>query len=140
MIIGGKEGYPCLFSSVSKPNKTFEPVCVVNLLVPDDVADEFAVRGHKLKQFDEGKALIIKRKCSVNGVDKKQPKLMDKNNEEIDVLIGNGSKLRVQCNEYDWEYAGRVGKSLDLQAVQVMDLVEYSKPDGSEFLEEEEEF
>ncbi len=140
MIIGGKEGYPCLFSSVSQPNKTYEPVWIVHLLVPDDVASEFEGRGHNLKQFDEGKALKIKRYCTVNGVQKKQPKLMDKNNEEIDVLIGNGSRVRVQCNEYDWEYAGRAGKSLDLQAVQVMDLIEYSKPDGSEFLEEEEEF
>ena len=53
------------WASIKTPNTTFEPVYTVNLVVDQDTADDFAGRGHKVKQMDEGPALIIKRK--VNG-------------------------------------------------------------------------
>ena len=38
------------------------------------------------------------------------------------------------------EYAGKKGKGLALQAVQIVDLVEYKSQDGSEFFDDDEEF
>ena len=104
------------WASIKTPNTTFEPVYTVNLVVDDEVANDFASRGHKVKHMDEGPALIV------------------------NLAVGNGSKIRVQYNEYSGE--GKFGPytGLDLQAVQVVDLVEYKAEDGSEFFDEGEEF
>ena len=137
MIIDGT----AYWASIKTPNTTFEPVYTVNLVVEQDVADDFASKGHTVKQMDEGPALIIKRKVNgPNGMVRNAPRLFDQNKQDVNLAVGNGSKVRVQCNEYDWEYAGKEGKSLDLQAVQIIDLVEYKAEDGSEFFDEGEEF
>ena len=129
------------WASIKTPNTTFEPVYTVNLVVDQETADEFASRGHTVKQMDEGPALIIKRKVNgPNGIIRSAPRLLDQNKQEVNLAVGNGSKVRVQCNEYAWEYAGKAGKSLDLQAVQVIKLVEYKAEDGSEFFDSNEEF
>ena len=137
MIIDGT----AYWASIKTPNTTFEPVFTVNLVVSQDVADDFASKGHTVKQMDEVPALIIKRKVNgPNGMVRNAPRLLDQNKQAVNLAVGNGSKVRVQCNEYEWEYAGKEGKSLDLQAVQIIDLVEYKAEDGSEFFDEGEEF
>ena len=137
MIVDGT----AYWASIKTPNTTFEPVYTVNLVVEQEVADDFISRGHNVKQMDEGPALVIKRKVNgPNGMIRNAPRLLDQNKQEVNLAVGNGSKVRVQCNEYEWEYAGNTGKSLDLQAVQIIDLVEYKAEDGSEFFDEGEEF
>ena len=137
MIVEGT-GY---WASIKTPNTTFEPVYTINLVVEQSVADDFAGRGHTIKQMDEGPALVIKRKVNgPNGMVRNAPRLLDVNKQDINVAVGNGSKVRVQCSEYDQEYAGKSGKSLDLQGVQVVELVEYKAEDGSEFFDDNEEF
>ena len=96
---------------------------------------------HKVKQMDEGPAVIVKRKVNgPNGRVRPAPRLLDSNKSELKVAVGNGSKVRVQYNEYSGE--GKFGPytGLDLQAVQVLDLVPYKNDDGSEFFEDGEEF
>ena len=137
MIVEGT-GY---WASIKTPNTTFEPVYTINLVVEQSVADDFASRGHTIKQMDEGPALVIKRKVNgPNGMIRNAPRLLDQNKQDINLAVGNGSKDRVQCSEYEWEYAGKSGKSLDLQGVQVIELVEYKAEDGSEFFDDNEEF
>ena len=60
------------------------------------------------------------------------PKLFDKNKEPLDVIVGNGSTVKVQYNE--WETDNKYGsfKGLDFQAMQVLDLVSLKSQDGSE--------
>ena len=129
------------WASITTPNTKFEPVYTVDLIVDEKIANDFASRGHKVKQHDEGPALVIKRKVhGPNGITRPAPRLLDKDKQEINVAVGNGSKVRVQCSEYEWEYAGKSGKSLDLQGVQVIELVEYKAEDGSEFFDDNEEF
>jgi hypothetical protein len=137
MIIDGT----AYWASIKTPNTTFEPMYTVNLVVDEATANDFASRGHTIKQMDEGSAVVVKRKVNgPNGMVRSAPRLLDQNKQEVNLAVGNGSKVRVQCNEYAWEYAGKAGKSLDLQAVQIVDLIEYKAEDGSEFFDETEEF
>ena len=136
MIVEGT-GY---WASIKTPNTAFEPVYTINLVGEQSVADDVASRGHTIKQMDEGPALVIKRKVNgPNGMIRNAPRLLDQNKQDINLAVGNGSKVRVQCSEYEWEYAGKSGKSLDLQGVQVIELVEYKAEDGSEFFYDHEE-
>lgn len=129
------------WASITTPNTKFEPVYTVDLIVDEETANDFASRGHKIKQHDEGPAVVIKRKVNgPNGVTRPAPRLLDKDKQEINVAVGNGSKVRVQFNEYSGE--GKYGpyQGLDLQAVQVVDLIEYRSADGEELLADGEEF
>mgnify|MGYP003120230731 FL=1 len=129
------------WASITTPNTKFEPVYTVDLIVDQEIADDFAARGHKVKQHDEGPALVIKRKVNgPNGMTRPAPRLLNADKQEINVAVGNGSKVRVQFNEYSGE--GKYGpyQGLDLQAVQVTDLVEYKSADGEELLSDGEEF
>lgn len=129
------------WASITTPNTKFEPVYTVDLIVDQEIADDFAARGHKVKQHDEGPALVIKRKVNgPNGMTRPAPRLLNTEKQEISVAVGNGSKIRVQFNEYSGE--GKFGpyQGLDLQAVQVTDLVEYKSADGEELLSDGEEF
>tara|TARA_R110002012_G_scaffold316486_1_gene531514 strand:+ start:632 stop:1045 length:414 start_codon:yes stop_codon:yes gene_type:complete len=137
MIVNGT----AYWASIKTPNTTFEPMYTVNLVVDQAIADDFAGRGHTVKQMEEGPALVIKRKVNgPNGMVRNAPRLIDQNKQDINLAVGNGSQVRVQCSEYEWEYAGKSGKSLDLQAVQVIELIEYKAEDGSEFFDDNEEF
>ena len=136
------------WASVTTPNTKYEPVYTVDLVVEDSVADDFISTGFKVKDIelgDEkvGRAVTIKRKVNgPNGMVRNAPKLVDENKLPIDVLVGNGSRVRVQYNE--WETSNKFGdfKGLDFQAMQVIDLVSYKSQDGEEFdsLEGGEEF
>jgi|TARA_R100001460_G_scaffold14_3_gene71 hypothetical protein len=129
------------WASITTPNTKFEPMYTVDLIVDEEIANDFASRGHKIKQHDEGPAIVIKRKVNgPNGITRPAPRLLDKDKQEINVAVGNGSKVRVQFNEYSGE--GKYGpyQGLDLQAVQVVDLIEYRSADGEELLADGEEF
>ena len=54
------------------------------------------------------------------------PTVVDSQNNPWDKkLIGNGSVVTVKALPFEWNYAGKSGKSADLAAVQVVELVEY---------------
>jgi hypothetical protein len=61
------------------------------------------------------------------------PRLFDKYKNPLDARVGNGSVVRVQYKEWESVWKGTTFKGLDLQAVQVLDLVEVGSPDGAEF-------
>ena len=131
------------WASVTTPNTTYEPVYTVDLVVSDDVANDFEARGFRVKDLsikDEnggetsvGRALTIKRKVNgPNGMVRNAPKLFDKNKQPMDDVVGNGSTVKVQYNE--WETDNKYGqfKGLDFQAMQVIDLVALKTQDGPE--------
>ena len=127
------------WASIKQPNTRFEPVYSINLVVDDDTANDFASRGHKLKQMDEGQAIIIKRKVNgPNGMVRPAPRLLDVNKQEVNYSVGNGSKVKVQYAEYEGENKYGPYKGLHFQAVQVLELVEYRSEDGAELLDGEE--
>lgn len=127
------------WASIKTPNTRFEPVFTINLVVDEDTANDFASRGHKIKQMDEGPSIVIKRKVNgPNGMVRTAPRLLDADKNEVNYSVGNGSKVRVQFNEYQGENKYGPYTGLDLQAVQVLDLVEYRAEDGAELLDGEE--
>jgi hypothetical protein len=127
------------WASIKTPNTKFEPVYTINLVVDEDTANDFASRGHKIKQMDEGPSIVIKRKVNgPNGMVRTAPRLLDAEKNEVNYSVGNGSKVRVQFNEYQGENKYGPYTGLDLQAVQVLDLVEYRAEDGAELLDGEE--
>ena len=133
-----------VWASITVPNTTYEPVYSVNVIVDDKTASDFENRGFKVKQMEEGKALIVKRKVNgPNGLTRPAPKLFDKSKNEIDVSVGNGSIGNVQYKEWEVTRQGQTYKGLDLQAVQILDLVTYNQAgdefDVEESLEEEDE-
>ena len=128
-------------ASITTPNTRYEPVYSINLIVDDDTANDFASRGHKIKQEEEGMALVIKRKVNgPNGMVRAAPRLFDVDKNEVDVQVGNGSDVRVQFNEYEGENKYGPYKGLDLQAVQVVNLVPAKSQDGDELLTDGEDF
>ena len=131
------------WASVTVPNRRYEPVYQVNLVLDQDTAEKYRSEGYTVRDMEEGPALVIKRKVNgPNGMIRQAPKLFDVDKKPLDELIGNGSKVKVQFSSYDWEYKGTVGKSLDFQAMQVLELVSYKSGDGDEFdsIEGGEEF
>jgi len=122
------------WASITSPNTNYEPVYTVNLVVDDQTAADFKKRGYTIKQMDEGQAIIIKRKVNgPNGMVREAPRLFDKYKNPLDARVGNGSVVRVQYKEWESVWKGNTFRGLDLQAVQVLDLVEVGSPDGAEF-------
>ena len=123
------------WASVTTPNTKFEPVYTVNLVVDDKTAKEFASKGHKIKQMDEGPSIVIKRKVTdKSGKARPAPKLVDSEKQPFNEMVGNGSRVKVQYHE--WETSNQFGdfKGLDFQAMQVLELVAYGErtDDGEE--------
>lgn len=120
------------WASVTRPNEKFEPMWRVDLALSDKDAEDFKKEGFNLKEIivDDKpikNVLIFKRKVSkANGEKNQQPQLVDAEKKPLDKIVGNGSKVKVMYKSFDWNYKGKTGKGLDLQAVQVLDLVEYT--------------
>jgi|TARA_R110000796_G_scaffold106921_1_gene217529 hypothetical protein len=125
------------WASITNPNTTYEPVYSVNVVVDDATAADFEKRGFRIKQMDEGSALVVKRKVSgPNGMTRAAPKLFDKSKNEVDVSVGNGTIGKVQYKEWEVVRQGETYRGLDLQAVQILDLVSFNQA-GDEFDVEE---
>ena len=120
------------WASLTRPNEKFEPMWRIDLAVDDNTATDLAKEGITLGEtVIDGNTIKnvvkFKRKVSKANGDKNQPpSLVDGQKQPIDKIVGNGSKVVVMYKSYDWNYKGKTGKGLDLQAVQVKNLVEYT--------------
>ena len=121
------------WASITTPNTRFDPVYSIDLVVDEKTADGFRSRGYVVKDKEYGPTIVIKRKVNqANGKVRAAPRL-------VDVMVGNGSTVKVQYKEWESNWKGKAFQGLELQAVQVINLVQYDAPDGSEFAIEEEE-
>jgi hypothetical protein len=57
-----------------------------------------------------------------------------------DMLIGNGSKVKIAFSPWSWSGASGKGMSLELESLQVLDLVPFDKPAATDAFDEEEGF
>mgnify|MGYP003148703121 FL=1 len=133
------------WANITVPSTTFEPTYQVEVVVDDAVADAFEADGFptingtskrqdgSLKTSDhyEGRAVMIKRRVSrKDGTPNVKPKLYDSNGEQVDLTVGNGSRVLVKYRE--WEVENQFGRfqGLDLVKVKIIDLVEYTGGGG----------
>lgn len=133
-IVEGK----AYWASITRPNEKFEPMWRIDLAVDDKTASEFQKEGFQIGETVVDNQTIkniikFKRKVNkANGDKNQQPQLVDAEKNPLDKIVGNGSKVKVMYKSYDWNYKGKTGKGLDLQAVQVLDLVEYTPKEDFE--------
>ena len=119
------------WASLTRPNEKFEPMWRLDLAVDDKTAEDLKGQGITVGEtvIDEqtiSNIVRFKRKVSkANGDKNTQPTLVDANKEPLDKIVGNGSKVNVMYKSYPWNFKGKTGIGLDLQAVKVLDLVEY---------------
>lgn len=97
------------------------------------------------RKFVKGKLITKERWMEVNGEevpiisfrrdthfrktgdDRTPVRVVDLYGQELDASkIGNGTVANIQYSIRDWEFQGRKGKSMELLAVQVVELVEYA--------------
>ena len=64
---------------------------------------------------------------------------MDRMKKEVDVAVGNGSRVKVQYKEWESVWNGKTFKGLDFVKMQILDLVQYDNGEADEFEVEGEE-
>ena len=120
------------WASLTRPNEKFEPMWRIDLAVDSKSAEDLKGQGISIGETTIDEKVIpniikFKRKVKkANGEKNSQPQLVDADKKPFDKIVGNGSKVKVMYKPYEWNFKGRKGIGLDLQAVQVMDLVEYT--------------
>ena len=94
----------------------------------------------KNKGDERNDFITIKRKYTrKDGTKNSAPRVVDSKKTPIspDDLIGNGSKVNVAFDTYDYNVGGNQGVGSSLKAVQVIKLIEYSHSENlDEFSEE----
>jgi hypothetical protein len=120
------------WASLTRPNEKFEPMWRIDVAVDDKTAEDLKSQGIAVGETvidDQTISNIVrfKRKVSkANGDKNTQPTLVDANKVALDKIVGNGSKVNVMYKPYSWNYKNKTGIGLDLQAVKVLDLIEYT--------------
>lgn len=128
------------WARVHTPDTTYDPQWCIDLVVDKKIAKGFNDKGVKVKQNDDGE-YVVKFKRNVekkNGGENKPPRIVDVGKKPLLDEIGNGSKVVVQYQTYDWKYKTKSGVGVDLMAVQVLELVEYKGANDADEFEEHE--
>ena len=123
----------CHYASVVEPNTTFEPTWQIDIALDKESKKLVEAAGLSIKNKgdDRGDYVTLKRKVlRKDGSRRRAPSVKDSQNNPWDSKpIGNGSTVNVKALPFDWSYAGKTGRSADLTAVQVVDLIEYNTDD-----------
>ena len=120
------------WASLTRPNEKFEPMWRIDLAVDSKSAEDFKGQGISVAETTVDEKTIpniirFKRKVQkANGDKNTQPQLVDAEKRPLDKIVGNGSRVKVMYKPYEWNFKGKKGVGLDLHAVQVLDLIEYT--------------
>ena len=128
-VLNGK----AYWASVVTPNTTFDEdgVYSIDLAVDEENKKSAVAEGLSIKNKgdERGDFVTIKRKAKrKDGSANRAPDIMDNMKRPLqNTLIGNGSTVNVLFKTYEWNHkpTNRSGKSADLQAVQVVNLITY---------------
>ena len=119
------------------PNTRFEPQKFeLNLAVSDEVFQLFSDAGYYgchaagTKDFSPDAVVVFQKFAhSKDGTPNPSPRLVNGDNEDIDVALGNGSRVKVQWShrEYPMRGSGNMVLRAEPVAVQVINLIEYGE-------------
>ena len=102
----------------------------IDIILSDEKAQKWVDSGlsPKLKERDGVKYIVLRKDLvwKKSGDKKKPPVVVDTYGKPLDVLIGNNSTVNVQFTVREWEFQGQKGKTAEIVAVQVLDLVEFT--------------
>ena len=132
----GKASWPKLF----KPDTRFNPegVYQTGLIVSKEDAAPFIQQIEEIFTNEHGAAKLAKASMPYKEDEdgnivfsfksKRKPMVVDSQGKpiEVELNVGSGSTIKVACGLNPYSVAGRVGVSAYLNAVQILDLVEYS--------------
>ena len=128
------------WASVISPNTKFDAdgVWTIDVGNLDDLNKKKAQKdGLTIKNKGDEKEdfVTFKRKVRNNKGDlNRQPNVVDANKRLItETMIGNGSKVNVLYEPFEWNFGGKTGVSADLRAVQVTELVPYTTEEDDAF-------
>jgi hypothetical protein len=124
------------YANVLKPNPRTEKYSV-DLVVDDETATKLEGLGLKSAIRRDGSAVkhgelsgkvfrITQKTMTSDGRAMTPPLVVDSQNNPVTEIIGNGSKIRVKANVYEWAFQGKKGVAAGLSAVQVVDLIPYT--------------
>ena len=131
VVFSGKCHYAC----ITEPNTKFEPVWSILVEVDDD--NRKTIEGANLtisNKDDIGDFVRLKRKVfKQDGTKKTPPKVVDSQNNpwNSDKKIANGSTVTVKVTpfKYDGNSSRPAGISANLDAVQIVNFIEYQSQD-----------
>ena len=128
------------WASVISPNTKFDAdgVWTIDVGNLDDLNKKKAQKdGLTIKNKGDEKEdfVTFKRKVRNNkGNLNRQPNVVDANKRLIrETMIGNGSKVNVLYEPFEWNFGGKTGVSADLRAVQGTELVPYTTEEDDAF-------
>ena len=128
------------WASVITPNTKFDAdgVWTIDVGNLDDLNKKKAQNdGLTIKNKGDEKEdfVTFKRKVrNAKGNLNRQPNVVDANKRLItETMIGNGSKVNVLYEPFEWNFGGKTGVSADLRAVQVTELVPYTTEEDDAF-------
>ena len=128
------------WASVINPNTKFDAdgVWTIDVGNLDDLNKKKAQKDGltiKNKGDDKGDFVTIKRKVrNAKGSLNRQPNVVDAQKRLItETMVGNGSKVNVLYEPFEWNFGGKTGVSADLRAVQVTELVPYTTEEDDAF-------
>ena len=137
-VINGKS----YWAQVVAPSTKFDEGGVYSIDVSVDAENKKKAEADGLtiknKGDERGDFVSIKRKATrKDGTQNRAPEIKDNMKRPLEgVLIGNGSTVNVLYRMYDWKWGGNSGKSAELQAIQVVDLVPYVDKEVDEAFQE----
>jgi len=128
------------WASVITPNTKFDAdgVWTIDVGNLDDLNKKKAQKdGLTIKNKGDEKEdfVTFKRKVrNAKGNLNRQPNVVDANKRLItETMVGNGSKVNVLYEPFEWNFGGKTGVSADLRAVQVTELVPYTTEEDDAF-------
>ena len=121
-----------MWANITTPNTRFgDPKYQITVLTDEDTASSLEAMGLSQVRDKSGQpkydqpAFSFSRKVNVGTRVNEAPKLLDTENNPLDVLVGNGSEVKVKIKPY----SNNFGTFAELMAVKVDKLVEYLEAD-----------
>jgi hypothetical protein len=102
----------------------------MDLAIDAETASKLRSIGIDVKNKGDSRGDHVTLKASAENKDgstRSGPKVLDADKNEIpeDILVGNGSDVKVVSHVYEWKFKGKSGTSLGLDTVQVTNLIPY---------------